>query len=134
MEMVKPTLSMRAFSWLIVDQRTGQICVLSSDLPEVIGSSIVTAGVVTVWGSFLHLTILCCGHAGYISEQSKGLLYRTGTEAVFSIWAGEGEAMCSLPSVIPILLSWHGKRRAIALDLDHLIKSYPQFQITIISL
>lgn len=40
-EMVTPTLFCESF--LIVDQRTGQICVLSADPPEVVGSSIVTA-------------------------------------------------------------------------------------------
>lgn len=66
-------------------------------------------------------------------NRAKGSYKGTGTEAV-GIGAGEGEAMCTLPGVILIFLPQHGKRRAVALDLDHLIGSYPQFQITIISL
>lgn len=70
---------------------------------------------------------------GTLVNRAKGSYKGTGTEAV-GIGAGEGEAMCTLPGVILILLPQHGKRRAVALDLDHLIGSYPQFQITIISL
>lgn len=71
---------------------------------------------------------------GTLVNRAKGSCRELVLRQCFSIWAGEGEAVCTLPSVIAILLPQCGKRRAIAPDLDHLIKSYPQFQITIISL